>query len=957
MDSARQGPEQGQSKDSGGGRSAGFFEPGPAPGHGGEKIAVFGDAGRDIYSVNTGSLDGTASPWARGHAKDIAAPSGMKMTRLILQTLLDPNNTGKIGPDSFFADMPGKLRFLGGFPAESDEDQTVYRQNRIQRFELMDHADGDGTQGPEISQWQMGAGVEYAALTDFGRCGAQRFAPDCEFARGLIRVAEQRPSVSEQTPGVFIEVGDRFLSGDCFGADQNSQDQETFWSLLGQKRYRDRVCVVVSGTTLRLNGAAISRRLSWEDTVENAMDEVDRFEPLARLARYGHLVIRFGLAGAVYVRNPPTGDRQVRFAFMPRAKHGIVRYPSDDGVIAGKNVFLIAALLAAIRRGEPEWFRAGLERGLDACKAVFIKGYDARYFEDTYPGKNRGEGLICDLAGAAKEACNPSGSAAGGGAIAGAQSNARVSIEIRTVPVPQDLPKAPEVDRWRILDAQFRRAEDDPDLAQSLEASRRVGLAMAIAKYGLRGVLNADFAVDPSMGLVQGDAGELPPNDGITRQLTAPVCVLDGEDQPDGRVDNPDDDPRDIASDSRPVIMDDLSRALRPNTGASRVGYVSPMTDFEKLRTVERDEIETFRSIHNLIKSYVENEQGEGRTSRPISIAVFGPPGSGKSFTVKQIAESINASLGTRRKRIQPVGCNVAQFRNPDDLGHFLHRVASTNNQDKIPLVFFDEFDTKNLEWLQHFLAPMQDGEFYGAKQTITIGPAIFVFAGGVNHNFEEFETNQHGSLSKDDVIDLVGDEKEDKRPEDGKDSEAAKEARRKARKEAIKKAMKEALEKAFRARKGPDFVSRLRGHIDIRPLSVEHDDPRNQQDGGWLPVVRRAIALRVAIEQSKRLHVDSTSRAEVAAVDDEILYAILTMRKYRHGVRSIGALLQMCTPMGSRIEKTSLPSRAQMDMHMKSEEFMTRLHRGRMRARFVYGPTPSQPPADEAAAASASAK
>ena len=59
----------------------------------------------------------------------------------------------------------------------------------------------------------------------------------------------------------------------------------------------------------------------------------------------------------------------------------------------------------------------------------------------------------------------------------------------------------------------------------------------------------------------------------------------------------------------------------------------------------------------------------------------------------------------------------------------------------KLPLVFWDEFDTalegQPLGWLRYFLAPMQDGAFQDGQITHPIGRAIFVFAGGTAERME----------------------------------------------------------------------------------------------------------------------------------------------------------------------------------------------------------------------------
>lgn len=320
---------------------------------------------------------------------------------------------------------------------------------------------------------------------------------------------------------------------------------------------------------------------------------------------------------------------------------------------------------------------------------------------------------------------------------------------------------------------------------------------------------------------------------------------------------------------------------------------------FGKLTIVEREEMEGIRSIRNLFKAYVEESAGAHGSFPPVSVAVFGPPGSGKSFVVREIAQDINSTLHEPAKGLEPVEYNVAQFRTVEELGDAITRASVINNEGKTPLIFFDEFDChhagNSLGWLKYFLAPMQDGMFYGARQTIKIARAIFVFAGGVYHNFDAFDPSSNRLAL----------------PSGRRELEEA-----------------EKWQRVFVEQKGPDFVSRLRGHINILPV--------NSEDGKLKPIIRRSIILRGLMK--KRKLVGKVGDKEIAYIDEDVLYALLTLDRYRHGARSMEAILLMCTPIAGKIEKASLPSRAQLNMHIDADEFFIRMYRGRARA-----PSPKQ--------------
>lgn len=153
--------------------------------------------------------------------------------------------------------------------------------------------------------------------------------------------------------------------------------------------------------------------------------------------------------------------------------------------------------------------------------------------------------------------------------------------------------------------------------------------------------------------------------------------------------------------------------------------------------SIDRTEIESVRSLRNITNQYLNHTN----RARPLSLAVFGAPGSGKSFAVKQMAREWSSS----GVRIDVLEFNVAQFGTPEDLGRALQRVRDSAVQQVLPLVFWDEFDSpfggREYGWLARFLAPMQDGIFLDDGQARPIGQAIFVFAGGTQATSPDLST------------------------------------------------------------------------------------------------------------------------------------------------------------------------------------------------------------------------
>jgi len=289
-----------------------------------------------------------------------------------------------------------------------------------------------------------------------------------------------------------------------------------------------------------------------------------------------------------------------------------------------------------------------------------------------------------------------------------------------------------------------------------------------------------------------------------------------------------------------------------------------PLGKFGGLTTADRREIESFRAIRALMVEYYK-----GTYDKPISIAVFGPPGSGKSFGVKQVAKAVAGDS------MVEMTFNLSQFNDPEALVDALHQVRDVGLGGKLPLVFWDEFDTvfgEPLGWLRYFLSPMQDGAFQEGQITHPIGRAIFVFAGGTSHTMGTFDRS--GSARPDDP---------------------------------------------FVKSKGPDFVSRLKGFVNIM-------GPNPCEEGGdEHHLIRRAIILRGLLERSAGQIFRGGKGKGTVNIDLGVLRAFLRVGRYQHGVRSMEAIIGMSTLAGrSAYERSSLPGVGQLDVHVNGREFLS---------------------------------
>ena len=290
-----------------------------------------------------------------------------------------------------------------------------------------------------------------------------------------------------------------------------------------------------------------------------------------------------------------------------------------------------------------------------------------------------------------------------------------------------------------------------------------------------------------------------------------------------------------------------------------------PLGRFGKLLTVDRSEIESLRAVRALVSEYCRSSH-----AKPLSIGVFGAPGSGKSFVMVEMAQSVAPDSISEKLEF-----NLSQFRSLDDLYDALHQVRDVRLEGKIPLVCWDEFDAafegEELGWLRYFLAPMEDGVFRQGQVLHPIGHAIFVFAGGTSHRMEDF-------------------------PREGMD------------------------EDHFRALKGPDFVSRLKGYVNVLGPNPREDEPDPRH------LLRRAIWLRAILERD---HPPLFDEGGELRIDSGVLRAFLATSEYGHGGRSVEAIVAASRLAGDvSFQRSSLPPEAQLDLHVNGREFLSLVQR-----------------------------
>jgi len=217
-------------------------------------------------------------------------------------------------------------------------------------------------------------------------------------------------------------------------------------------------------------------------------------------------------------------------------------------------------------------------------------------------------------------------------------------------------------------------------------------------------------------------------------------------------------------------------------------------------------------------------------------------------------------------------------MKSPDELVDAFHQIRDKGLKGIVPLVFWDEFDSPlgdtQLGWLRYFLAPMQDGEFLEGQLRHPLGKAIFVFAGGTSETISLFDKG---------------------------------------------------TSPAFKDVKGPDFISRLRGYVNI----LGANPPGKDQKPDPYYIIRRAILLRSIISQTAPHLFSSGDGKGRFSIDSGVLDAMLTVPAYKHGARSMEALMNMSMLAGkTKFERSSLPSEAQLNLHVDGQSFFSLMQR-----------------------------
>jgi hypothetical protein len=590
--------------------------------------------------------------------------------------------------------------------------------------------------------------------------------------------------------------------------------------------------ITMYADTLRWEGLNISKRISWERTAQDYLKEYytdDKMKVIRDNCR--HAIIRFGLTGVIhtYRLGKDGGKRFHRLFFDPSVeKLGILRDTRFDGEMVGYQSILLGCVtkeIAEVSKKSPGEFElieaisVGIRDGIHRMQQHFMSGakLDFDYQRDTE------------------------------------ESN---KIKLKNFLVSDSWDKGGF--RSDLFETQYEPRIADQRIPVGNPAWN---ILVQSAEYNMLSVANNIVSI------------------GVDKSLNKEIKI----------------------NNEKSIIMSPVVRfGEYPN----------------QLVVIDRREIESYRAAYALIEKFIA-----GTPKKPISIAIFGPPGAGKSFLTKKLVGSIPKSvLRKNNKEIVLVKFNLTKDGNQNDLMSFLsketlrekiaielkekiiqlvkdckNKSTSTSNEEcninienlfeklashtlqsiselsftdnfiedlknldikklfmnetdrdnlkksfsklvekTVPFIFFDEFDAdldgKKLGWLKYFLSPMEDFK----ESELPCKLPIFCFAGGTSHTHLDFA-------------------REDLSIDDNEISE-------------------------FKMAKGPDFVSRLGGHINILG-----PNPVDEYDEGY--IARRALLLRSYFVDIFKLK-DDCDLKEIISLP--IIRTLLLVSSYKHGAIAI---------------------------------------------------------------------
>jgi hypothetical protein len=179
------------------------------------------------------------------------------------------------------------------------------------------------------------------------------------------------------------------------------------------------------------------------------------------------------------------------------------------------------------------------------------------------------------------------------------------------------------------------------------------------------------------------------------------------------------------------IIRDRLERAravvvekiINRAGGEDVIDLVKPFAISSRLLgdyvTLDWPHDQAIRQVRREISEYAADRSRR----RPLNIMMHAEPGSGKSHLVKSLAASITSH------DVVAINYNMAVLQSIEDFLQPLDSVRNVKVQDKLPILFLDEFDSDSSRY-PLLLPLMWDGELNIAHRNLKLGKLVIILAG-----------------------------------------------------------------------------------------------------------------------------------------------------------------------------------------------------------------------------------
>ena len=135
--------------------------------------------------------------------------------------------------------------------------------------------------------------------------------------------------------------------------------------------------------------------------------------------------------------------------------------------------------------------------------------------------------------------------------------------------------------------------------------------------------------------------------------------------------------------------------------------------------TLDSNHIEQISSLIKTIERYI----GDSSQQRPLNLLMLASPGAGKSHFIKCVASRLASHS------VRAITFNMTSMESNDDLITPLDAARNLKVEDRLPLLFFDEFDSSPSNFAL-LLPLLWDGSLNVGQRDLRLGKVIIVMAG-----------------------------------------------------------------------------------------------------------------------------------------------------------------------------------------------------------------------------------